>query len=170
MKRVRFSFEPDKLKLVFCVLSFVLGVAIIIGCGLALSSTVDLQQVEGTFVSYRKEPASMRTYTWYVTIDILGRGQVEYRMARYIAENFSKDEFLSNVHQGDLLFLTIGDDSIYAVRDAEKWYLKADRSDKAMEGNQIAGIVVGSIFILVSLAGCSTMFKIKRLKPRRRRK
>ena len=91
-------------------------------------------------------------------------------MPRYVAENFPEEEFLANVHEGDLLLLTIDDDMICELRDTERWYLERGKTDEAIQGNRTVGMVVGGFFVLVSLGGAVTMFKMKRIKPRRKRK
>lgn len=160
-----------RLKVVICAFVFVLGLFFIVLFMIAAGSPLEYQTVNGIYDSYREDRVGMHTTKGFLTVELSDSGKIEYEIHQIAVSAFDKKSFLQEVAVGDLIQLTLQEDSIVSIRTNGKSYLNLEDSLEKQENNNVAGYFLGGVFIAISIFAFSTLITVRkgrRSKKRRR--
>ena len=161
--------KNTKWKIVLCAMLFIFGVFIITASLISFPfQTAEYKTVNGIYHSYRKEQG-YRTVIAYLMIETPGVGLEEYVMDSVVLPSFNETTFTKLVSDGDEIELTVDGDEIVSINVDGRSYLSLEDASEENRDNAIVGFVLGSAFVLVSLAAVSTQITVKWRKRRHRR-
>jgi hypothetical protein len=158
-----------KWKIAICVMIFIFGAFIAIASLASFSfQTSEYQTINCVYSSYRKD-SGYRTVKAYITVETNDAKREEYIMDSVVLPSFKETAFLNAVGDGDYIELTVDGDEIVSINADGISYLSLEEASKENRDNAIVGFVLGSTFVLVSLAALSTQITVKGRKRRHRR-
>ena len=150
-----------KWKIVLCAILFIFGVFIIIASLISShGQTSKYQTVNGFYHSYREEHG-YRSVRAYITVEIHKAERQEYIIHSLAFPSFNKFAFANVVSVGDEIELTLDGQDIVAIKVDGRSYLALEDALKEKRDNSIVGYVLGSVFVLFSLAAVSTQFTVR---------
>jgi hypothetical protein len=170
MKIIFKNVSELKLKIAICVLTFVLGLCILVLSIIVAVSPLEYQTVNGIYDSYREDRVGMHTTKRYLTVEISDLGQIEYEIHQIAISAFDKKSFLQEVAIGDPMELILDDDGVVAIRVNGKSYLNLEDSLKKQRNNNVAGYYLGGGFIAISVFAFSTLITVRRGRRSKKRK
>ena len=161
--------KSTKWKIALCVIMLAFGLFIIVASLISFPfQTSKYRTVNGTYYSYREEHG-YRSISAYITVETSGAEREEHRIDSIAFPSFENFVFTKVVSVGDEMELTLEGQYIVAIKANGRSYLALEDTLKENRDNAIVGFVLGSAFVLVSLAAFSTQITVKWRKRRHRR-